>query len=323
MRKKLTIHNPFPLEEGYSRNYRLFWDMLIDTLRKDYDVTEHRYYEDASKHQIEVKLAGGTVDGFFLYDTDMVIENEKNEFIIFTVTDIIHPNVIMEKNNPKLKKVFIAQHPPQYISANVRDDLVYNKKYFPWIYFPCTTTNLEPFYHWRKHNKNFIDKMVFRGGADHRKIVTYFSTDILTGTDFLGSEKEYYEDVIKHKVGLSVGGRGEVCYRDVEYMAMGVPFLRFKYQSKLLPDLIPNFHYISVDVPDDLPVDPHRNDMPDDSRGTERHAELLTKRFLEVKDDQEFLDFIARNAKIYYDTYLAPHKNVQYTIRLIQDFLQA
>lgn len=323
IRKKIKVHHPISNQTRYIRYFHFFCDALITELKKTYDVEEHRYTTDASISPIHIKLQGGSVDNFYMDDSDIIIENEKNQFVIFTATDIITPPLLLEKNNPNLKKVFISQYYSENVKANVKDDNIYIEKYSPWIYFPHSTINLEPFFHKRKYITNFIDKMVFRGVTAHRQIVNYFSKDIMDGPEFLNSELEYYEDIIKYKVGLSTGGRGEFCYRDIEYMAIGIPFLRFTYQSKMLPGLIPNFHYISVDVPDDLPVDPHRDNMPHDSRGTEQHAELLSKRFLEVKDDRDFLEFISRNARIYYETYLAPVQNVKYTISLINDFLIA
>lgn len=323
IRRKIKIHHPIMKERRYAGNFYLFCDMLVDELKKHYEVEEYRYYEEIKNPPVYVKLQSITREDFFLHDSDILIENEHNEFVLFTATDILHPSFLMEKYNPKLKKIFISQFYPHNIKTNVKDDAIYLEKYSPWIYFPSSTINLEQFYHKRKYTEDgeLLDKMIFRGGVDHRKIVTYISKDVLSDTNFLKYEWQYYEDAIRYKIGLSVGGRGEICYRDIEYMAMGIPFLRFQYQSRLLPDLIPNFHYIAVDMPSDMPVDLHRDGMPDDTRGTEKHAELLVNKFFEVKDDKPFLEFIARNARIYYETYLAPGKNVQYTIRLIKENL--
>ena len=80
-----------------------------------------------------------------------------------------------------------------------------------------------------------------------------------------------------------VAGRGELCYRDIEYMALEVPFIRFEYITKLNPNLIPNFHYISVERPDELTID---------RLGDESHSKMIERRFLEVKDDMEFLEIL-------------------------------
>jgi hypothetical protein len=92
-------------------------------------------------------------------------------------------------------------------------------------------------------------------------------------------------------------------------MAIGVPFIRFEYTTNLNPKLIPNYHYISIDRPSDLVID---------RLGNETHAAMIEKRFLEVKDDKEFLSFISKNAKEYYDTYLSRYNNVKHTLNLLE-----
>lgn len=322
IRKKLWVHNPANSHTRYFRNYNLFWDMLTHELQKKYDVILSPTTENAHMDQTPIKLRAGTYADFYGNETEYIIENERDEFVIFSITDMIHPGLVCERDNPKLHKVFISQYVPKNVLANVGQHNI--TKYSPWIYFPHSPRlNLEPYFHKRKHITEFTDRMTFRGGTAYRPILNYFSKDVLLDTDSLESEDAYFEDTIRHKVGLSIGGRGEFCYRDIEYMAIGVPFLRFQFQSQMLPGLIPNVHYISVDVPDDLYKDPHRDDMPDDKLGGEQHAKLLEQRFLEVKDDVDFLNFISRNARQYYETYLAPGQNVKYTLSLLNDFLTA
>jgi hypothetical protein len=91
-------------------------------------------------------------------------------------------------------------------------------------------------------------------------------------------------------------------------MGLGIPMLRFNYISELNPKLIPNFHYIAIDRPDDLLID---------RLGNETHAKLLEERFLEVKDDKEFLDFISKNAREYYNNYLSKYNRVKHTLNLL------
>jgi hypothetical protein len=54
-----------------------------------------------------------------------------------------------------------------------------------------------------------------------------------------------------------------------------------------------------------------------DRLGEKHHAELITKRYLEVKDDDEFLNFISKNAKEYYNKYLSPSSSVDFTIKML------
>ena len=133
------------------------------------------------------------------------------------------------------------------------------------------------------------------------------------------SFEPYLEKLINSKIGLSYymeldkyntpyDHPGEFCYRDIEYMALGIPMIRFNYLSELNPNLIPNYHYISINRPDDLIID---------RLGNESHAKLIEERFLEVKDDYEFLNFISKNARQYYTDYLSRENRVNHTIKLL------
>ena len=138
----------------------------------------------------------------------------------------------------------------------------------------------------------------------------YFDKKYVEGFNPIGN---YFDDLIKYKIGLSIAGVGEICYRDIEYMCLGIPLIRFEYLSELNPKLIPNYHYISVDRPNDIPK---HNNLSTDRLGLEKHVKMIEDRFLEVKDDLELLKFISKNARDYYTTYLNEN-NVNYTIKML------
>lgn len=307
--RKIIVHNPCNEHTRYFRDYNLFWDDLTDELKKRYDVTENRYYELANSQRFKVNLKNQTCpeDNFLLLECEYVIEFEDTgEFYIMSVSDDLTHAILNELTNPLLRKVLISQYLPEQIKGYVKTE----DKTSPWIYFPCTIDDLEPYYIKRKNNTELIDKMVFRGTSlDDRTILSHLSENVFDGPTPVGGPEKYFDDVINYKVGLSVAGRGELCYRDIEYMALGIPFLRFEYNTKLNPNLIPNYHYISVNRPEDLIKD---------RLGNEEHSKMLEKRFLEVKDDVEFLNFISNNARNYYETYLNRENRVAHTLNLLE-----
>lgn len=171
--------------------------------------------------------------------------------------------------------------------------------------------DFEPLRNKRKEITEFIDKFVFKGnvGSLPRNVVPYLeSSEWYSGTQTY-EMMEYLEEVIKHKVGLCIPGAGEICHRDIEYMAMGVPMMKFEYVANLNPPLIPNVHYISIPRIDNHPFLGERS-------GKQKYADLYIKRFLEVKDDKEFLNFISKNAMEYYDRYLRPSVRVKHIFDL-------
>ena len=111
-----------------------------------------------------------------------------------------------------------------------------------------------------------------------------------------------------------MAGVGELCYRDIECMAVGVPLIRFEYQVEMHEKLIPNFHYISVPYPDDMP---RHNDVATDRFALEHHAKMIEQRFLEVIDDTEFLSYISKNAREYYERNLSPKNRVNKTLEIL------
>jgi len=73
--------------------------------------------------------------------------------------------------------------------------------------------------------------------------------------------------------------------------------------------MIPNYHYISV----------NREDLPKDSNldcgGGEEYIKKYVKRFEEVKNDFEFLEFISKNAREYYQNYCSNENRVNNMIK--------
>jgi len=308
--RKIKVHNPCNEHTRYFRDYNLFWDDLTDELKNRYEVIENRYYEFANSGRFEVNLENqlSSKGDFLLLECEYVIEFMDNgDFYILSVSDDLTHAILNEINNPHLKKVLISQFRQDKLDSYLNDK---NKeKYLPWIYFPCTIDDLTIYNQKRKEIPDYIDKMYFRGTSiQDRVILSNINSVYLEGITPIGGPSTYFEDLIKYKIGLSVAGRGELCYRDIEYMALGVPFIRFEYITKLNPNLIPNFHYISVERPDELTID---------RLGDESHSKMIEKRFLEVKDDKDFLNFITKNAKEYYDTYLTRYNNVKHTLNLL------
>lgn len=168
-----------------------------------------------------------------------------------------------------------------------------------------THINLDLYYDKRKSIKKFNDNLVFRGNVKH---AARSSAELLTKSNyFIGPStfnvEEYFDDIINYKVGLSIPGVGEKCHRDVEYMAIGLPFIKFKYLLEWEPKLIPNYHYISIDRLDDS--------YTLERIGGQTYVDMYLKKFIEIKDNIEYLEFVSNNARLYYEKYLHPKTRVQ------------
>ena len=309
--RKLVIHQPTNHQSRRYRYYNYFWDLLCDEISKEHEIVQNRYSKNIHFERQLVNILDKENDNLnvLMLECEMIIQDiDTFEIFVLSVSDDLSHATLDLQDNPNLKKVFISQFHRDKIYGHIRNK-ENTSKYFPWIYFPSNIFEIDKYYQIRKEKSEFIDKFYFRGTSlGDRSILSHFNTSLFEGGSPIGGFDRYAEDLINYKIGLSIAGRGEFCYRDIEYMGMGIPFIRFEYISEMDPELIPNYHYISVERPDDLSMD---------RIGTYEHSKLIETRFLQVKDDVEFLTFISNNSREYYNQYLSTHNNVKHTLKLL------
>ena len=250
--RNLLIHNPCNEQTRYYRDYNLFWDELTEELKKHHNVTENRYYEGAHHSRMKVYLQKRTSEYLELMECEYVIEDsDSGDFWILSVAEQMSGGILLEQSNPHLKKVLYSQYIPDQIVHHTRENA---NKYIPWIFFTQDVVDLESYYNKRKEKTELIPRLFFRGNTEYRPIVNFIDKEILSETSKINN-KSYFDTLTDYEVCLSIGGvaNGDLCYRDVECMAMGVPLLRFDFVTTLNPALIPNYHYISIPIQLDFP----------------------------------------------------------------------
>lgn len=310
--RRLIIHNPTNDKTRYYRNYNLFWDELTQELSERYEVIENRHFDNAHFDRQEIKLKKGLAKEFLLLECEYVIEDaDSGEFWIMSVSDDLGYATMNEKHNPLCKKVLISQFIDYKIKHHVDNNY---DKYSPWIYFPSGLIDLEQFYHKRKHVQNKVPLMYFRGNVSQRPALKHFSDELLYCPETPTTPEAYFNDMIDYQVSLSMAGVGELCYRDIECMAIGMPLIRFEFQVEMHEKLIPNVHYISVPYPDDMP---RHNGVASDRLSGPHHVKMIEERFKEVVDDHEFLSYISKNAREYYERNLSPQSRVNKTLEIL------
>jgi hypothetical protein len=313
MGKKLIIHQPTNHYGNRYRYYNIFFDNLIKKLSEKNEVIVDRYYKNAHKGRVNVELGWHEDQDFFveMQDCEMIIEDyHTKETQILSVSDDLTPTSLNLQSYNNTKKVFISQFIRDKVYHHVAKE--HQHKYSPWIYFPSNEYDLESYYKKRQDTTPQDNRMYFRGETFSRTILQHFNSDVFYGGNPIGGFNSYAEELMNFKLGLSVAGRGEMCYRDVEYMGLGVPFIRFEYTTEFLEPLVPNFHYISVERPNDL-----FDWMQLDRVGEKNHADMIIERYMQVKEDKEFLNFISKNARNYYENYLSPTASVDFTIKMM------
>ena len=73
-------------------------------------------------------------------------------------------------------------------------------------------------------------------------------------------------------------------------------------------------HEFSIPLPSDLPM---LNDVKKDRLGNSEHAKLIEKRFKEIVNNIDYLDFVSENSRRYYLENLSPNKRVKKTLDLL------
>jgi hypothetical protein len=293
---RLMIHNP---NNGFLREFRdhsVFWDEIVGLLRESHDVCESNFCEKAHLEDAKIYLSRRTRDHLQVKNCEMVIENlGTGDFYVLSLADQISPAVLAEQDNPHLKAVLYSQYVPDQILFHTGKNA---HKYRPWIYFPQNSADFDGLYAKRQDMASLKEKMYFKGTREYRPIIGHIDPSLLSDNGGLGY-REYLEEMMGYRLALSVGGaaNGDMCYRDVECMALGVPMIRFEYVVGLNPNLIPNYHYFSIPIPDDLPV---HNAVKKDRLGEKRHAEMIEQRFREVVNDLDYLNFVSDNSRRYY-----------------------
>jgi len=312
--RNLLIHNPCNEQTRYYREYNLFWDELTDELKKNHNVSENRYFEEAHYSRMKIQLQKRIHDYLELMECEYVIEDlDSGDFWILSVAEQMTGCILLEQSNPHLKKVLYSQYIPDQIVHHTGKNA---NKYLPWIFFQQDVVDLEKYYEERKEKNNLIPKLFFKGNTEYRPIVNFIDKEILSETNKI-ENKNYFDYLSDHEICLSIGGvaNGDLCYRDIECMAIGVPILRFDFVTTLNPALIPNYHYISIPIQLDLPK---KRDVLKDRLGNETHAKLIETRFNEIINNKNFLNFISKNAREYYKNYLSKESRVKHTLNLLK-----
>ena len=313
--KNIIIHNQTNNKTNGNRSYNTFFDDLTEKLKKRYYVKENRFFERAHVDRMKVYLNKRTIDYLELYECEYIIEDEDNgDFWILSFAEQISGAILGEQSNPHLKKVLYSQYIPDQMVHHCREN---THKYEPWIFFPMRDMDYDLLYENRLKNKNLLPKMYFKGGEDYRPIINHLPDNILSERGGgVVPPNIYFENMCKYKVALSIGGtaNGDLCYRDVECMALGIPMIRFDFVTTLNPALIPNYHYISIPLQLDLPK---HNDVLKDRMGNENHAKLIEEKFNEVINNKNLLNFVSLNSRKYYEKYLSTDSRIRHTLELL------
>ena len=173
-------------------------------------------------------------------------------------------------------------------------------KISPWIFLPFQEFDV---LHYREKRQKILDlnKSMFWLGSgvdSYRKMIRIIESKGYLQPIANLSHEQYLEKLINSKIGLSYyldlnkyntpfDHPGEFCYRDIEYTLLGLPYIRIEFKDATFNPLLPNKHYISI---------PREHAYVEyDKNGDDGVANLYIKRYNEVVDDLDFLNYITKN----------------------------
>lgn len=257
-------------------------------------------------------------DNYRLPDSEILIHDEVNDRLYglhWGETRTGMMDIFEKRNNPN--DILLVTQFYNIYQRNF-DRSTWNFKIKNTVYYPFVPqANHEYYYRQRKiiemtKPETIIDK-VFCLFTTIRPIgLQLREAGLVTeATNFMNIH-DYLNLAINYKMGLALSGVAEVNFREIEYMAVGIPMLRMEYMTQLDPPLIPNYHYIAVSR-EGFPWD-----MYAERNGGPEYVEAYIKRYNEVKDDKELLSFVAKNAKEYYQAYCSPENRLKHLLTQIE-----
>ncbi len=306
-KSKIIIHNPCNEKTRYYRNYNLFWDIFTRYLEQYFEIRENRYFEAAEREKWTTPLKNNVLDSITLLECEYVIENaDTQEYHILSVSDDFSQAVLNHRANPFCKSILFSQFNPNSVKHHTGE---YFYKYKPWVYFQSVFDNLDLLYYRRQYITNKSNILFFKGSMiNDRTFLSHLDKNYVT--DFSPtSPNDYFNQLISHKLAISIDGRGEFCYRDIECFGSGVPIIRYEYESILTEPLIPNYHYVSIPRPSDMTL--YRT-------GTKEHADKFMEKYFEVINNEELLNYISRNAREYYEKNLSIRPTLDKTFEILK-----
>jgi len=239
----------------------------------------------------------------------LIIENDNTgKYFVFTYWDTMHS--FTEDNGwdlDNLVNIFTG-------SGVYTDQAKYlefiNPKIIPFTY-PIANKHIERAIEEDETQiKRVPAKPTFRGRTynfrKHLETDDRFKVD----TDIIDYDK-YVSEISRDAISFSPNGMGEICMRCMEIMAVKSCLFRAKLRTKFHDPLIPDYHYISFDCDSIQHIHHHEEYY-------QARADIIYKRWMEVKDDVELINQVAANGHAWYKRNVPPVQHGRLATELVK-----
>lgn len=313
--------------EKWGRYHQPWFNKFSNYLKDYFDVEIIDYNKDGKTFRGPINLQ--TKVGQFgnkppLSDVDLVVENiDNNQFFVLTFTKYFISNVVHYLKSDSCVGILSAHFSRRYIVNHLKSNKLLHKldKVHPWFFGFYQEFDVDEYRKIRDSQERLNDKLYFKGGGwkkgdPYRSVIRHLYEKGMLDPNGVPI-KNYLTDIAKQGIAVShymdldrfVSANkypGELCYRDIEMMSIGTPFIRVEYKSELHDAFIPNYHYIVI--PREEANQVYRD------KGDEGVADLFIKKYNEFKNDKDFLNFISNNQRRWYDETMRWPKSAELTI---------
>lgn len=280
----------------HSRNYILKRVEGLCELLPEYQIEQ-------VEHEMYCTLAGDGKPTEFHLRHCILFEHEDHTFKIIEWDDRDNPGKYDSREivkSPLCKFVLKCQY---------NKHKTINPKMRPFFYFDKHDPHLLSQDIERLRQKERTGDLYFRGNAHLGRdaVLDGLSAILNEGSDKIVERDVYFEEMASHKLALSLPGLGRACHREFEAFAVGTPVIMPEFRNDYYHQLIPDYHYISVDITEEtIQKRPH-----------EAIAKILS-RYRAVTSDDMLLGQISRNAAAYYDSYIRYESSLVWFKRLLE-----
>lgn len=269
--------------------------------------------------QTEIKPFGYTPP---LSDVDCIIENlETGKFIVLTFTEFFNAYVVHYLRSDMCEKLCAAHFSYHNTYHWMKQDNLLHKmdKISPWFFGVFNQFDIDKYRNIRQNTEVLNPTLFYKGsGMDYRNVVKLLDDRKIVNKCTVSFEKyldemsqtkcalSYYMDLDRYYTAFHCPG--EFCYRDLEYTAVGVPFIRIEYKDAIYDGFLPNYHYISI--PREYAYEAYNK------YGNEGVANLIEEKYKEIINQDSFLNFISKNQIEWFDKYARWPSSAELTIKL-------
>lgn len=312
----------------YGRYHSPWFKMFAEYCKQYFNVEWVNYATHTSQASAKINLS--TDVHIFenhppLSDVDCIIENmETKKYVVLSFTEYFNSYVVHYLKSEYCQKVCLSHFSYHNIYHWLKRDRILHRidSVSPWFFGLYEDFDIEKYRELRRNTENLNTELFFKGsGMNIYRLAVKELHDrgILNGgiqsmEDYLTTlattkcALSYYLDLDKYSTPFD--HQGEFCYRDMEYMALGVPFIRIEYKDSVYNGLLPNYHYISI------PREHAYNAY--DKYGNTGVANLLEEKYKSIIKEDDFLNFISNNQKKWFDKYARWPNSAEFTIKVTE-----